>query len=266
MRSLRNLAFVPVFLAVALNVHAQGGVDMRIPPVTMGLASMASNDYPKAIEYFDKAIADNPKNEEAYFHRGRAHKTLGDAKRSTARAQANPGNSDPRTAGRPERADARVAAAANADYQRALSDFDKAIDLNPKKVEAERDKEEVRKRWADALRYRGQIYIIQGNLDRALSDLNKSLEVSPRSYALLDRAEAYTLRKDAPRADADYRDAASSFPKYSIEYFTDKLKTDPSEARYLIYRARAHRFNNETSAALADLTKATEVDPRNAEA
>src|SRR5437016_3949188 len=39
------------------------GVDMRIPPLTIGLAYMVNSDYAKAIEQFDKAIADNPQSD-----------------------------------------------------------------------------------------------------------------------------------------------------------------------------------------------------------
>src|SRR4030042_5342299 len=59
-------------------------------------------------------------------------------------------------------------------YDQAISDFNKALEINP--------------RYAEAYNNRGLAYDERGQLDQAISDFNKALEINPRY------AEAYTNR------------------------------------------------------------------------
>ena len=63
-------------------------------------------------------------------------------------------------------------------YDRALSDYSKAIELNP--------------RYAGAYNNRGIAYAYKGQYDRALSDCTKAIELNPRdAEAYINRAIAY---------------------------------------------------------------------------
>ena len=71
-------------------------------------------------------------------------------------------------------------------YDRAITDFTKALELNPRLAK---------------VYYKGNAYLKKGQYDKAITDFNKALELDPqyaRSY--LGRAIVYTMRKDYDKA------------------------------------------------------------------
>ena len=116
-------------------------------------------------------------------------------------------------------------------YDKAISDFTKAIELNPKS--------------AEAYYRRGIAYVDKANVDKALSDLNKAIELNPEyPEAYCGRGFAYTLK-----AVSEWRKGAKI------------KKIDPKSADSY-YRSKDAYFDN----ALSDLNKALELNPEYSEA
>jgi len=75
-------------------------------------------------------------------------------------------------------------------YDKAISKFSEAIELDPSDVHYHR---------------RGLVYLTQDKLSQAIRDLSMSLEKNPRyTHSLSSRARAYTLRGDFEKAQKDY--------------------------------------------------------------
>ena len=70
------------------------------------------------------------------------------------------------------------------DYDRAIEDYNRAIDLNPD--------------HAEAYSNRGLVCEIKGDYDRAIEDYNKAIELKP------DLAEAYSSRGRVCHKQGDY--------------------------------------------------------------
>ena len=70
------------------------------------------------------------------------------------------------------------------EYDCAIADFTKALDLNPDNV--------------DAYKYRGLVYQSKGELDRTIADFTQAIELNP------DDANAYCWRGDAYQSKGDY--------------------------------------------------------------
>jgi tetratricopeptide (TPR) repeat protein len=76
-------------------------------------------------------------------------------------------------------------------YDLAITDFDKAIEINPK--------------YADAYANRGGAYLGKRDYDRAIADLNKAIELDPKlSPAYYRRGNAHLAKGDQDRAIAEY--------------------------------------------------------------
>jgi tetratricopeptide (TPR) repeat protein len=81
-----------------------------------------------------------------------------------------------------------------ADYDRAIVDCNKAIEMEPQS--------------SIAFDRRGQIMAAKGELDRALADFSESIRLEPKqANAYLHRSQIYRHRGDTARADADRAEA-----------------------------------------------------------
>ncbi len=79
---------------------------------------------------------------------------------------------------------------------RAISDFTKAIKMNP--------------RFAMAYFYRGRAYFHKGEYDQAISDLTETIEINPRlAVAYNERAVVYYIKKEYDKVWEDIRKAES---------------------------------------------------------
>ncbi len=79
-------------------------------------------------------------------------------------------------------------------YDKAISDYSKAIEINP--------------RDAEACYNRGNAYQINGQYDQAISDYNKAIEINPRyAKAYNNRGYAYYEKGEYDRACSDYQKA-----------------------------------------------------------
>jgi tetratricopeptide (TPR) repeat protein len=90
-------------------------------------------------------------------------------------------------------------------YDRAISDFNKAIELNPK--------------YAMAFNDRGVAYFYKGQCDKAISDYNKAIEIDPEYYkAYSNRGNAYLYKGQINQAIPDYNKAIELNPGYALAY------------------------------------------------
>lgn len=118
---------------------------------------------------------------------------------------------------------------ADKDYERALADYNKALDLDPK--------------YAMAYVNRGNIYRKKkGDYERTIAEYNKALEVDPKfAMAYYVRGNAYSQKKIFDKAIADYNKAIELDPRIIGAYYN---------------MACLYSVNNQTTDACAWLDKA----------
>jgi tetratricopeptide (TPR) repeat protein len=77
------------------------------------------------------------------------------------------------------------------DYDRAIANYSKAIEINP--------------RLAEVYTNRGFAYLLKGQYDKAIADSNKAIELNPRlATAYSTRGNAYQGKGQYDQAIADY--------------------------------------------------------------
>ncbi|WP_024882258.1 F0F1 ATP synthase subunit A [Methylosinus sp. LW3] len=124
------------------------------------------------------------------------------------------------------------------DFDRAIADLDKALQLAPKS--------------ASALLDRASIHQARGDLDRAIADYDKGLQVDPKvAAAYSGRAKAYRDKSDLDKALADFDEA---------------VELDPESVSFRLDRAALHLARDDFDQAIADYTIVVERAPRLAEA
>jgi tetratricopeptide (TPR) repeat protein len=153
------------------------------------------------------------------------------------------------------------------DYDRAIADSNKAIEIDPK--------------FAPAYHGRGGIYWAKGEYDSAIADYTKAIEINPKAaYAYGGRGFAYASKGDYDRAIADATKAIEIDPKepnaYASRCKAYRSKGDneraiadcnklielyPKEANGYSDRGNAYRGTGEYDRSIADLTRAIELDP-----
>src|SRR3972149_2138113 len=96
-------------------------------------------------------------------------------------------------------------------YDEAISDFSKAIEINPA--------------YAEAYTNRGNAYATQENYDQAISDYNESLKINPRlTETYNNRGIAYGKGKGQyDKAISDFNKAIEINPTYAEVYFNKAL-------------------------------------------
>ena len=90
-------------------------------------------------------------------------------------------------------------------YDQAISDYSKAIEINP--------------RLADAYYNRGNSYDDKGQYDQAISDYSKAIEINSEiAEAYINRGNAYSKKSQYDKAISDYSKAIEINPKYADAY------------------------------------------------
>ena len=92
-------------------------------------------------------------------------------------------------------------------YDQAISELNKAIEMNPK--------------FAEAYLNRGIVYAqAKGQYDQAISDFSKAIEISPQfAKAYKDRGFAYYKKGQYDQAISDYSKAIEINPRFADAYF-----------------------------------------------
>ncbi len=91
-------------------------------------------------------------------------------------------------------------------YDRAIEDFNKAIELNPG--------------YAMAYNNRGNIYGLKQQDDKAIEDFNKAIELNPGDYKARNfRGIAYRNKQQYDKAIEDFNKAIDLNPRYADAYY-----------------------------------------------
>ncbi len=123
-------------------------------------------------------------------------------------------------------------------YTQAIEDLQKAIELNP--------------RYVEAYNNRGYVYMKLGDYRQAIEDLQKAIELNPKyAEAYNNRGNAYAQLGNYGQAIEDLQKAIELNPKYALAYNN---------------RAFIHGTLGDYRQAIEDLQKAIELNPRFAEA
>ena len=133
-----------------------------------------------------------------------------------------------------------VAYEAKGKYDRAILDYDRAIQIDP--------------RFALAYCSRGNVYLEKGEYDRAILDYDRAIQIDPRdTHAYNNRGSAYYKKGEHDRAILDYDRA---------------IQIDPRDAEAYNNRGAAYAYGakGEHDRAILDFTKAIENDARHAKA
>lgn len=120
---------------------------------------------------------------------------------------------------------------ANQEYDLAIADFTKAIELDPK--------------YADAYNRRGALYGNKKDNDKAIADFTNAIELAPKlDTAYLNRGSLYLIKKDYESA---------------IDDFTKVIELDPDSYINYSIRSVAYGKMGRNDLANADLQKAKEL-------
>jgi tetratricopeptide (TPR) repeat protein len=219
--------------------------DIRLPPLTdeitilvsfvTGLKYYKEGQYSKALDYFTKSI---PKYNSEYLNNAYVYFYIGNCNSFIK------------------------------EYERAISDYTKALEINPK--------------LAEVYYNRGATYSRKQEYDKAISDYTKSLEINPKlAEAYGNRGATYFHKQEYDKAIADYTKALEINPKLTKTYsyrgiayfrkqeyekaiadYTKALEINPKYAEAYSYRGIAYFRKQEYEKAIADYTKALEINPK----
>lgn len=124
------------------------------------------------------------------------------------------------------------------DYDQAIRDYTRAIELDPQ--------------YAEAYYNRGFAYDNKGDHDQAIKDYSKVIELKPQIIAAyINRGAAYAQKGDYDQAIRDYTKAIESNPQHAGAYYN---------------RGSAHDDKGDYDQAIRDYTKAIELNPRYSDA
>jgi lipoprotein NlpI/uncharacterized RDD family membrane protein YckC len=163
-------------------------------------------------------------------------------------------------------------------YQQAISNYNKAIEINP--------------RYAEAYTNRGVAYGEKDQYGKAISDFSKAIEINPRdAKAYYLRAFVYLHKKEDEKAWDDVHKAQNFGgqvpPRFlkafgeaykrrgfgwakkgewtrAIADFNKAIELTPDDAMAYLYRGSSCAEKDEIDQAIADYNKAIEIEPRNA--
>ncbi len=150
------------------------------------------------------------------------------------------------------------------DDDRAIADYNEAIQFNPK--------------YADAFLFRGIAWHAKKDYDRAIADYNAAIDLEATPLAYLDRGIAWAAKHDLGRAIADYDAAIRLFPEYTeaffwrghawenksnldhaIADFSETIRLDAKYADAYDHRGRAYFYTDKFTAAAVDFQRAGEL-------
>ena len=152
-------------------------------------------------------------------------------------------------------------------HEEAIEDFTKAIELNPK--------------YADSYNNRGVAYSKLNQHEKAIEDYNKAIELNPNDAAAYsNRGTVYRELNQHERAIEDYNKAIELNPKYAEVYnnrgvayyelkqyekaikdYSKAIELNPKYAEAYSNRGNVYRELNQHEKAIKDCNKAIELNP-----
>ncbi|MDD5583840.1 MAG: tetratricopeptide repeat protein [Candidatus Omnitrophica bacterium] len=208
-------------------------------------------EFAKAVSDFSKAIQIKPE-EDDYYNRGFAYHLWGKIDEAIA---------DYTKALQMAPTDARclnnrgIIYLRKKEYNNAIADFSEAIALAPI---------EEHKKHANPYLGRAQAYIATGKYEQAIIDCDNVLQYYPfmdRVHALRTKAEFFLNEGLSMTASGQKMQYAGQLEQV-IKQLTEVAQTTSSDARVYVKRGNAYRINQQLDLAIADYTKAIEIDSR----
>ena len=168
-----------------------------------------------------------------------------------------------------------------ADYDGAISNYTKAIEIDEAKVKAGHADEPDLKRLASTYLIRAKVRRVCRRFDGALADIDRSLQIRPNwAEAYYERGFTYKMAGDANMAVAEYAKAIDINPKYARAYidrgyarndlgdskgalndFDTGIEIDPTDVQAYFFRGVIRNNRLDHAGAIADYTKMIELAP-----
>ena len=256
------------FYTRAIDTGGLSGKDLAAVLTSRGVAYDMVGQTDRAIDDFTAAIRLNPNHSDAYVHRGLAWAK----KRDFNRAIADFSDAIPRDPSGAFLAlnDRGNAYEAVGEYDRAIEDYGRAIQLNPGYAAAYYNRADVYyakldfdravEDYSEAIRLepdsarahnsRGVVYRAKGAFDKAIADFDAAIHLNPNDAAVLaSRGNTYAAKGRFESAVAD---------------FSSAIELEPDIAWLYVNRARAELYLGQTKVAIADATTALRLNPSDA--
>src|SRR5205814_7290966 len=248
-----------------------------------------NGDMNGAIADFSRAIELDPKSTSAYYHRGIARlekaefdAAIGDLNRAI---ELSPNTSDYYN----DRGRAKLR---KGDNDGAIADFTKAIELDPKNALGYRNRAlaknikkdadgaladynraiELDPKNANALNNRGNIKKSKGDLDGAIADFTSAIALNDKlAIAYKNRGEAKQAKGDSAGAKEDLKRAGELDPRLMSQESRAAAEKSPLPATQarddesvadLVNRGIEKGKDGDLDGAIADFTRASELDPK----
>ena len=220
-----------------------------------GNARAENNDRDDAIADYTRAIELKPDYARAYYNRAVLKKEKGD--KAGAKA-------DFKTA---EKLDPELAS-----EESAADSKNDRLSPSPAPPASEESDEDPIERGIEKAK--------KGDMDGALADFNRAIELDPKNAAAYyNRASAKMLKKDAAGAIADYTrvieldpknvgaynnrgilKARNNDPDGAVADYNQAIQANPKDAKAYINRGNVKKAKGDLDGAIADFTKAIELD------
>jgi len=203
----------------------------------IGYAYKEKDDYPKAVEFFSKAIEVTPTLAYSYYERAlineRVYKKMNEAIPDFEKVLQYDPNS-------------HIGWYAKGNIELNKKEYDKSLEGFTKAIALYSD-------YADAYVNRGGVYLEgKGELDKAVADFTEAIRLNPRLFeAYANRSGAYLHKGEFDKVIADC---------------TEAIKLNPRSANVYANRSGAYCSKGEFDKAIADCNEALKLDPKYAEA
>lgn len=175
------------------------------------------------------------------------------------------------------------------DYNQAVADYTKALQLEPNdKIASDNLSNALKKRQDEAMKFmvEGLGAWFKNDFDLALADLNQAIQLDPKFLAAYcNRSFLYESRGDFARAIADCNHAIELDPNFTAAYcnrgdsyrqkgeydraiadFSQAIQLEPDRANIYFDRGLAYFNKGENDKAIADFGQAIHPDPKIANA